>query len=1350
MNLDQSILTAEQVLPWTVNSKINGANPEWVYVGRDDFGVGGIQIALATVLGVPSRELMRNLYSARKGRLNIQLVVAAVKDEQIWIFGPDEKSEIVGPLKVTQGFRHLQSALDEPNALAAYTRLGHLRRSLDTTSLLGVTNNGLFASYHLRENVPKRTDWKEACDRAMPLLVLRNEHLIKALGFKAEKTAGSALLLTASTPQAKAVAILLDESEQFESKSERHTGISPVSFGLNAASRQGVPWLFILRKGQIRIYPAKDGVGVDQKGQVDTYLEIDLTAVDSDGAGLLTLIFSAEALDSGGTTEQLLRESQNFASQLGLRLRERIYEHVVPQLAKSVAMQLKLNGRAMDSEGLSMSYRLTLRILFRLLFQAYAEDRGLLPAGRNESYDANSLKTIARRIIDIQPESFSKSKTLWLDLVQVWDAIDEGNESWSVPAYNGGLFGKDKEIYPEGALIETLYLTDDLLGPALQHLLIDLTEDGVKGPVDFRSLSVREFGTIYEGLLESSLSVASENLTVNQGGSWVPAGKNDLVFANAGEVYFHSSSGERKASGSYFTPAIVVDHLIDHSLDPALDAHLEKIRAYLVKGDHASATKDFFDFRVVDLAMGSAHFLVAAVDRIESKMRTFLAEKETEVPGVMAELSRLAAAAKLALGKDESSVGEIEPAALLRRQIARRCIYGLDINPLAVELSRLAIWIHTFVPGLPMSSLDHSLVCGNSLSGIGTVDEALVALDPELLNYPLKPGHARPVSMFEDEITDSLSKARELLIEAANSDEARKAEVKAANVLSKKARLEAEATLNLFNAAVAIRLGICDARNFPDTSSLIAISTRNDVRAKIKELNPAHMPYLFPEVFMRENPGFDVVLGNPPWEKLHVKEDVWWALRFPGLMGVATTERTKLIEKLKLERPDLNLEIEAAKVSNDLLKKFITSSNLPGIGAAHLDLFAVFAWRNLQLLRKKGYSGIVLPRNAHTGSSLSGWRKEILESSRFARVTFLVNSNGWIFHGVHGQYGVGLTVISKESSDKIEISGPYSSELDFVNGKDTSNQILVSEFLSWSDSAAFPMLPTAKSVEVLLQFRKSKSLNLHDSFDYQPVQGDINVTSHKDSISKNKSATKSIPVLMGSAFNLWNPKFGPNYGYVSKSMLTDLLAKAKRATSTQRSAYAGQRVLAIEDLASGSARIAFRLITNQTNTRTGIFCLVPEGVILGHGAPYLHRRKGNARSDAFLLAVLSSLVFDWYARRWIEINFTFELLKPMPIPDFVETDPLTKRIYALVDFLIGSETGFDDWKVDLHSGERIPEYLGSREEAIMEIDALVARLYGLSATQLEHIFFTFHRGWNFSERMDKTMNFFQEWGKYVK
>src|SRR5699024_10597099 len=157
----------------------------------------------------------------------------------------------------------------------------------------------------------------------------------------------------------------------------------------------------------------------------------------------------------------------------------------------------------------------------------------------------------------------------------------------------------------EGALLDRVAVTNDVIGPALAALLIDTDDTGVTGPVDFRSLSVREFGTIYEGLLESNLALADVDLTIGKNDAWVPAGDGDDVVAQAGTVYLHTTSGQRKGTGSYFTPSFVVEHLLERALDPALDTHLERVAELLAAGDAAGAARAFFDFRVADLAMGS-------------------------------------------------------------------------------------------------------------------------------------------------------------------------------------------------------------------------------------------------------------------------------------------------------------------------------------------------------------------------------------------------------------------------------------------------------------------------------------------------------------------------------------------------------------------------------------------------------------------------------------------------------------------------------------------------------------------------------------------------------------------------
>ena len=156
--------------------------------------------------------------------------------------------------------------------------------------------------------------------------------------------------------------------------------------------------------------------------------------------------------------------------------------------------------------------------------------------------------------------------------------------------------------------------------------------------------------------------------------------------------------------------------MLDRALEPALDDHLKRHDAL----DETDAAEALFDFRVADIAMGSGHFLVAAIDRIEKRIADYLSRRS--LAGVRAELADLRGAAEKGLGADSGQLA-IEDTQLLRRLIARRCIYGVDLNRLSVELSRLSIWIHSFVPGLPLTMLEHKLVHGNALVGIGTIDD---------------------------------------------------------------------------------------------------------------------------------------------------------------------------------------------------------------------------------------------------------------------------------------------------------------------------------------------------------------------------------------------------------------------------------------------------------------------------------------------------------------------------------------------------------------------------------------------------------------------------------------------------
>ena len=664
-------------------------------------------------------------------------------------------------------------------------------------------------------------------------------------------------------------------------------------------------------------------------------------------------------------------------------------------------------GSDLSEVHLADAYEQVMVILFRLLFVAYAEDKDLLPYRTNGRYADHSLSRVARQLAeDRRRGRYSydeRASDLWDDVNQLWDAVNHGNRDWGVPAYNGGLFSADSEVSLSGAAIADIRLTNAEFGPALSAVLVDEGPEGL-GPVDFRSLSVREFGTIYEGLLESKLSVAQDDLAVKvvKGKEqYVPAADDDDVEVEAGAVYFHNRSGVRKATGSYFTKPFAVEHLLDNALEPALDDHIARLDELRERGDDAALAETFFDFRCADIAMGSAHFLVAAVDRIEARLSAWLTLHP--VPAVTAELNRLRETALEALGELANGV-EIESSSLLRRQVARHCVYGVDKNRVAVELARLAIWVHTFVPGLPLSFLDHNLVQGDSLTGVASAGEAAAAVTPK--------GSKASPSLFVHQLETLLENCQEPLARLGRLNDADKSEIDAARAAHAQAREAVLPADAVFDVATAVRAGAIEIqRDFDFTPEKVAVlADESAVRDAVQRLTPVHYPTAWPEVFARgERSGFDCLLGNPPWEKVVVDREVWWGMHLPGVRSLPVAKRRARIDALEAQRPDLSAEFEGERERAEALK-LVLRATFPNLGSGQTDLYKAFSWANLTLCRDGGKIGMVLPRSAVSDAGMANWRTEIVEASDGAEIPRGGSAQPTADIGGHGYQPQGLGV----------------------------------------------------------------------------------------------------------------------------------------------------------------------------------------------------------------------------------------------------------------------------------------------------------------------------------------------------
>lgn len=1056
-------------------AELRVGGPSLLYTGP---GSNGLEVLCCEAASRPTVASVRRAHRARTGNRASPVLIAvgypADTAEKVVICGPDgDPPPVHHDVEPSVAGRICAAALDEPDRHAAGRLLRTILGELDGQPLPGVRNQGLFATHVLRRDLPARPDWADATAAADPMLAKRGRELVQALGYTVEALASGASMLTADG-LSHAVAVFCAETDTFESPSSLFNGSSPVAHAFALADKSRVPWVIATRGAQIRLYAARPDTGVGRKGRAETYLELNLALLPAESAGYLTLNFSPAALSPEGAVTETLDASERYAADLAVRLRERVYDHTVPALASAVAARMAPNPTGDD---LKAAYEQVMTILFRLLFVAYAEDKGLLPVATNSRYAAHSLTKITEQIIDARnagqlPDADTEACHWWDDIAQLWKVVDRGKEAWGVPAYNGGLFSSDPDISPAGAALDGIRISDAELEPALEALLIDDTPEGI-GPVDFRSLSVREFGTIYEGLLESHMVAAQTDLAEEGTRQYRPAKRGEPVAIGAGQVYFSHRSGVRKTTGSYFTPAFAVEHLLNKALKPALDAHIARLDELRESGDEAKLAEAFFDFRCADIAMGSGHFLTAALDRIEARLSDWLAIYP--VPGVSAELARLRQTAKDAMA-DTNANFKVDDAALLRRQVARRCIYGVDVNPVAVELARLAVWIHTFISGLPLSFLDHNLVCGDSLVGVGTLEEAMKAFEAGTS------GRSGTPSMFLEAKMEQVRPILSRLALTADADAAEIADSRQAHT-DALASLRDAGVIDLFNVITAHRAGLVDLPDISDDAAISARAARRDVIERIVELSPLHFPAAFPEVFLRDRPGFDCLIGNPPWDEVTVEELGFWALRFPGLKSKSPAEQKSEMARHRRERPDLVDEYDEQVEDAEKYRGLLTAGPFPGMGTGDPDLYKAFCWRFWHLVRTGGADGVVLPRSALMTKGSGPWRQAVLEDGTFASVTTLTNTDEWVFD-ITPQYTVALVVVFKLRADDsvVRLSGPYQSKDSYQSGMERGPMTVpVDEFCGWSDSASFPNVP---SPEALAVFRK---LRAHPRFDRQDV-----------------------------------------------------------------------------------------------------------------------------------------------------------------------------------------------------------------------------------------------------------------------
>ena len=671
----------------------------------------------------------------------------------------------------------------------------------------------------------------------------------------------------------------------------------------------------------------------------------------------------------------LLDESASYAKALGERLKDRVFGEIFPYFAEGFIKHSHVEQ--WSDEDLSVTFQATLTFLYRLLFLLYAEARDLLPVRETRDCWEVSLQRfkeeIARKagnvedeVIDRLEKAYSASGTELYDrLMRLFRVIDLGDADLNVPIYNGGLFitfepprREGRQAKPEDSLrswrlggeeespevrnarfLHEHKIPDRYLALGLDRLARDVDDKThALAPIDYKSLGVRQLGSIYEGLLEFKLRVAPAKMVVVQGKKaeeivpYAEAKRQQLriktegrgadkteVTLSKGTVYLENDKHERKATGSYYTPDYIVKYIVQNTVGPTLDEKFEALRPRLrqvakrfrdvvqrkqtiekVAPDKpallndiaADVLRDLFDVKVLDPAMGSGHFLVEAVDFITDRLLRFL--NGFPFVSYFFEGQRRTILAEMERQEVTIDPARLTDVNLLKRHVLKRCTYGVDLNPMAVELAKVSLWLDCFTLGAPLSFLDHHLKCGNSLIG-ARIEEVREAVE-------FKQGEQ--LSMFASSQFTGIMLATDLMRHVGEQPDTTAEQVassraefrKASDALAPYKRIMDVYVSRWFGnepTKLQSKLGL-----EPTVEFLRRVETKawlGDPKKGIKALNPAmrsaaettlnaaqdkrffHWELEFPEVFfgpasgttqaigLKEHGGFDAVIGNPPY-----------------------------------------------------------------------------------------------------------------------------------------------------------------------------------------------------------------------------------------------------------------------------------------------------------------------------------------------------------------------------------------------------------------------------------------------------------------------------------------------------
>jgi hypothetical protein len=1070
------------------------------------------------------------------------------------------------------------------------------------------------------------------------------------------------------------------------------------------------------------------------------YVEADLAQIfqNEDAASFAVLWLLIHRTRFGGAgapaTDCALERWRDAGSREGAVARDKLADQVEQALKLLGSGFLEANpdlAQRLKSGELNLTewFNELLRFVYRLIFLMVAEDRNLLhpekaPADARklfaEGYSLTQLRTQCFRAA-----TWDKHHDRYEAVKIVFRALAHGQPALALPAL-GGLFADDRLPH-----LETARLRNRAFMEALYRLSW-LAEGNGMVPVNWRAMETEELGSVYESLLELQPQLGDD-------------GKTLLFASEAAE----QKGNQRKTTGSYYTPDSLVQALLDTALDPVLDK---------TEAEADDPAKALLKLSVIDPACGSGHFLLAAARRIATRLARIRAE-------------------------GTPSLADFRHAL---RDVARCCIHGSDLNPMAVELTKVALWIETVDPGLPLGFFDAQIRCGNALLGVfdlkvlqqGIPDAAYKPLtgdDKDTAKYYLQANRSASVGQGGFDFGEGKAEMpamKPLALDFSGFRDLPEDTVEQISVKAKRFRelrkgqtfIRAKAAADLYTAAFILpKVGGApagaSARTVPTTEELWMALNQGKIRNAMLEAPKAahraralHWPLEFPDVMQRG--GFDVVLGNPPWEVMQLSEKEYFASKHPEIAALAGAARKRAIDSLKKEHPAAYAEFESALRQSEAGNEFARASGRFDLTArGKVNTYALFAEHFANLARTR--AGVIVPTGIATDASTAPFFAALVKDKRLAKLVDFENRAG-LFPAVHSAMKFSLLTLGRDEplaafafflthpSQLLEPERNFTmsaEEIALINPNSGTAPVFRARYDSELTAKIYGAAP------VLIREGNDKHGN---PWGLEFRQGLFNMASdseffrtatllHADGLVRDgmdwvhsgsgPKSTRYVPLYEAKMISFFDHRFA---GYAARGddrgyrVLPETTLDEHQKPSFEVEPFYWVAKTEFEGRLSDRTKLGWLLgwkdVTAATNERTAIFSVIPR-VAVGHTLPLMFSTVSTNRLTG-LYANLNSIVTDYTARNSVAgLHLTYGYLKQFPVfsPDFY-TEPRLAFITPKVLELTYTSHSLAPFARDLgHDGPPFAWDEDRRAHLRADLDAFYARAYGLTRDELRYI-----------------------------